>query len=345
MPEERSKKSYWKETLAATTLLSAGLLVTLLNRSGPQQSNVIPTPPPVVIPQENISAAEARELRIKELETLIPRARDTVERDVYVQLYQNEHITGLRDGTLSEARANQALQKAAEEYNRLHPLEEAAEDSLKRREHVNRFLAKVESHTGANLPEINTRKSYNYWYDLNDAKERNEKILIAGNVLEPEGMSRAEWSTQQDFNYIREHEYAQGYALQQKLRELAMTGPLDIVADQSVIDAVEKIKNPDPHMRGNALAMTAGVSYNPFNPDPNQLIQDIGHVRVTSVDGQELTIRLNLMQGMKVMEALIELTDTGEWKVPTAAQNLEMQRQADEQIKHLAPYMQNGITP
>jgi hypothetical protein len=127
--------------------------------------------------------------------------------------------------------------------------------------------------------------------------------------------------------------------LKRKIEELSMQGELKVVADQSVIDAVELIKNPNPRMRNTPLAITAGVVFNPFNPEPSQLMQDLGHVKVTAENGETLTIRLNLMQGMKVMQGLMENSDPKEWKTPNPTQKIEMQRAADAQLDEVAPYL------
>lgn len=337
-PSKKSSllRKYGLGLAASTVLLGAGIIA---DRSQRPQRQGIPPPAPVVIPDANLQEASERYTRILELEQIMARTTDPVERDVYARLHQSEHVIGMRKQELPEDLANTLLQKSARKYNALDPIEKSAKGNHERIDAVKSFLDSFEKTTRVPTPDIDLSPSYRHWDSIKRELNPHEEILIAANVLNPEGVSRAECNRQRDFEYVRDYEYAQGYLLKRKIEEMGASGELQVVADKSVIDAVELIKKPNPHMRNSPLAITAGVSYNPFNPEPAQLMQDLGHIKVTAKDGQTLTIRLNMMQGGQVMQALMENSDPADWKTPSKKQKIELQRAADTQLQEVAPYL------
>lgn len=342
-PQKTFLRRHWKGITATTTIATAGLLGGLF---APRDVGEIPPMAPIKIPKENLTEAEARLVRINELAQLIANTPEEAERETYVRLHQSEHVIGIREKRLPEDMTNELLQESARRFNALHPMEESAEGKHERLTAVQGFLKDIEQKTHIPTPDIDLGPSYERWRDIKREVDPHEEILIAAGVIEPEGKTRTEWDREKNFDYVRDYEAAQGYALKNKLAEMAAKGPLQVVADQSVIDAVELIKNPQPHMRSIPLAQTAGVTYNPFNPEPSQLMQDLGHVRVTGADGEELNVRLNMMQGMQVMEGLMKNSDPAEWKAPTAVQAVEMQRAADQQLDKVLPYIKGAsVTP
>lgn len=338
-PSAKNKSVFRKYGLglaASTVLLGAGIIA---DRSQRPQRQGIPPPAPVVIPDANQQEASERYTRILELEQVMARTTDPIEQDVYARLHQSEHVIGMRNKELPENLANNLLQESARQYNTLNPRKESAKGSLDRLDAVQSFLDTVENKTRIPTPDIDLGPSYRQWDTIKRELNPYEEILIAGDVLKPQGTSRAQWNTERDFEYVRDYEYAQGYMLKRKIEQMSALGELHVVADKSVIDAVELMKNPNPRMRNSPLAITAGVSYNPFNPEPAQLMQDLGHVKVTAKDGEALTIRLNMMQGGQVMQALMENSDPADWNPPNQKQKIELQRAADTQLQEVAPYL------